>query len=142
MRAILSYYHDVNLQTEQGLTPLILAAREGHYQCVHILLRFGAKVAICDKINGMTAVHYSSKNGHSQTLTLLLHNSENREVINKVDNSKRTALMLAVSSNHIECVQTLLKCGADPNIVDDDKHSCLFRAVRQKLIFTFTCHNY
>lgn len=37
--------------------------------------------------------------------------------------------MLAVSGNHLECVQTLLKLGADPNIVDTDEHSCLFRAV-------------
>lgn len=42
---------------------------------------------------------------------------------------QRTALMLAVSGNHTECVQALLKCGADPNIVDTDEHSCLFRAV-------------
>lgn len=133
MRAILSYYHDVNLQTEQGLTPLILAAREGHVQCVHILLRFGAKVALRDSINGMTAIHYSAKNGHSPCLTLLLHNSEEKNVINMHDALKRTALMLAVSGNHIECVQTLLKCGADPNVVDDDRHSCLFRAVSPQL---------
>jgi ankyrin repeat protein len=133
MRAILSYYHDVNLQTEHGLTPLILAAREGHVQCVHILLRFGAKVALRDSINGMTAIHYSAKNGHSPCLTLLLHNSEEKNVINMHDALKRTALMLAVSGNHIECVQTLLKCGADPNVVDDDRHSCLFRAVSPQL---------
>lgn len=41
----------------------------------------------------------------------------------------RTALMLAVSGNNLKCVHTLLKCGADPNIVDTDDHSCLFRAV-------------
>ncbi|KAJ8984032.1 hypothetical protein NQ317_012256 [Molorchus minor] len=46
-----------------------------------------------------------------------------------LDRQHRTALMLAVSGNHIECVQALLKCGADPNIVDTDNHSCLFRAV-------------
>lgn len=42
---------------------------------------------------------------------------------------QRTALMLSVSGNHLECVQTLLKYGADPNIVDTEQHSCLFRAV-------------
>lgn len=37
--------------------------------------------------------------------------------------------MLAVSGSYFECVQILLMYGADPNIVDTDNHSCLFRAV-------------
>lgn len=37
--------------------------------------------------------------------------------------------MLAVSGNHAECVVTLLKSGADPNLTDDGGHSALFRAV-------------
>lgn len=85
MRAIMTYYPDVNIRTEQGVTALILAAREGHDQCVHILLRFGAKVALKDDVRGMTAVHYSAKNGHAQCLSLLLHNSEDAGVVNEVD---------------------------------------------------------
>lgn len=37
--------------------------------------------------------------------------------------------MLAVSGNHPECVITLLKSGADPNLTDGGGHSSLFRAV-------------
>ncbi|XP_030749052.1 serine/threonine-protein phosphatase 6 regulatory ankyrin repeat subunit A-like isoform X1 [Sitophilus oryzae] len=129
LKSVLTKYNDVNIQTNQGITPLILVAREGHIQSIHFLLRFGAKVSLSDNINLMTAVHYSAKNGHSLCLTLLLQNSESQEVVNMLDRQQRTALMLAVSGNHIECVQALLKCGADPNIVDKDEHSCLFRAV-------------
>lgn len=42
---------------------------------------------------------------------------------------QRTALMLAVSGNHPQCVVTLLKSGAEPNLADDGGHSALFRAV-------------
>ncbi|CAH1131964.1 unnamed protein product [Ceutorhynchus assimilis] len=129
LKSVLTKYTDVNIQTDQGLTPLILIAREGHIQCVHFLLRCGAKVSLCDNVNLMTAVHYSAKNGHFQCLTFLLHNTEDQSVVNMVDRQQRTALMLAVSGNHTECVQVLLRCGADPNIVDTDEHSCLFRAV-------------
>ncbi|XP_050311619.1 serine/threonine-protein phosphatase 6 regulatory ankyrin repeat subunit A-like isoform X1 [Anthonomus grandis grandis] len=129
LRSVLTKYNDVNIQSDEGITPLILVAREGHIQCVHFLLRFGAKVSLCDNINLMSPIHYSAKNGHSQCLTLLLHNSEDQSIVNMVDSQQRTALMLAVSGNHTECVQALLKCGADPNIVDTDEHSCLFRAV-------------
>lgn len=82
---IIPHCEDVNIRTNEGLTPLILAAREGHAQCVHFLLRFGAKVAISDNVNKMTPVHYSAKNGHSQSLTLLLHNSEDQNVVNMRD---------------------------------------------------------
>lgn len=37
--------------------------------------------------------------------------------------------MLAVSGNHTECVTTLLKSGANPNIIDCNGHSAIFRAV-------------
>lgn len=37
--------------------------------------------------------------------------------------------MLAVSGNHQDCVITLLKSGADPNLIDAGGHSALFRAV-------------
>lgn len=83
---IIPHCEDVNIRTtNQGLTPLILAAREGHAQCVHFLLRFGAKVAVADTMNRMTPVHYSAKNGHSQCLTLLLQNSEDQDVVNMRD---------------------------------------------------------
>lgn len=63
----------------------MLAAREGHAACVHVLLRFGAKVALADYVTDMTPVHYSAKNGHSQCLTLLLHNTEDQSVVNMLD---------------------------------------------------------
>lgn len=86
LRMIIPHCEDVNIRTtNQGLTPLILAAREGHAQCVHFLLRFGAKVAVADTMNRMTPVHYSAKNGHSQCLTLLLQNSEDQDVVNMRD---------------------------------------------------------
>lgn len=42
---------------------------------------------------------------------------------------QRTALMLAVCGNYPECVVTLLKSGADPNLADGCGHTSLFRAV-------------
>lgn len=42
---------------------------------------------------------------------------------------QRTALMLAVSGGHMDCVSTLLKSNSDPNICDKDFHTTVFRAV-------------
>lgn len=138
LKPILSYYRDVNIQTELGITPLILAAREGHTQCVKLLLCYGAKLEICDKLNSMTAIHYSAKNGHFKCLLALTEHyaqhyprGASLNVVNMLDRQHRTALMLAVSGKgaYFDCVQQLLVHEADPNIVDTDNHSCLFRAV-------------
>jgi hypothetical protein len=37
--------------------------------------------------------------------------------------------MLGVSAGHSECVIMLLKYGANTNLVDEDQHPALFRAV-------------
>lgn len=85
LQLILPYFPDPNVKNEQGSTPLLLAAREGHTHCVQMLLRFGAKVGICDGVSDMSPVHISAKNGHLHCLALLLDNTEDKSVINKPD---------------------------------------------------------
>ncbi|KAL3282867.1 hypothetical protein HHI36_006026 [Cryptolaemus montrouzieri] len=134
VQAILEQGVDVNAQDLLlGITALMLAAREGHLRCVQSLVGAGASVIICDKTNNMTAVHYSAKNGHHECLLQMLRKKDGKKSINMVDSLQRTALMLAVSSNHIECVRALLEYSEDVekvvNMEDADSHSSLFRAV-------------
>ncbi|KAF5284185.1 hypothetical protein FQR65_LT00185 [Abscondita terminalis] len=129
LELLLSYFHDVNIRTENGSTPLLLAACWGHTDCVQLLLRYGARVSVCDKIHNMSPIHYSSRNGHKHSLALLLDNAEDKNVIDLPDSLQRTALMLAVSDGNFDCAKMLLTCQANPNTVDVDKHSSIFRAV-------------
>nr|XP_022904850.1 uncharacterized protein LOC111416951 isoform X2 [Onthophagus taurus] len=129
LEALMPYFPDPNIRNEDGCTPLLLSARQGYSNCVQMLLRFGAKVSICDSVAGLSPVHHSAKNGYVHCLALLVDNAEDKSIINQPDNLQRTALMLAVSNLHIDCVTTLIKSGADPNVLDKDGHSCLFRAV-------------
>ncbi|XP_045471558.1 serine/threonine-protein phosphatase 6 regulatory ankyrin repeat subunit A-like isoform X2 [Harmonia axyridis] len=116
-----------------GTTPLMLAAREGHSQCAIVLVLAKASVTICDKINNMTAVHYCAKNGYHECLREIFKRGEGKETIEMTDSLQRTPLMLAVSFNHIECVKVLLEYALNVekvvNMVDNDLHSSLFRAV-------------
>lgn len=82
---LLQHFPDTNIKTAMGSTPLLLAAREGHTPCVQMLLRYSAKVAICDNILGMGPVHFSAKNGHMHCLALLLDNTEDKLVIDRKD---------------------------------------------------------
>lgn len=126
---LLQHFPDTNIRTQRGSTPLLLAAREGHTHCVQLLLRYGAKVALAENLQHMTAVHVAAKNGHMHCLALLLDNAEEKAVGDGRDRWGRTPLMLAVTGNHGDCVLTLLKAGVDPNIADGDNHTPLFRAV-------------
>lgn len=126
---VLPYFNDVNIKDDNGCTALLLAAREGHTHCVQMLLRYGAKVSICDNLYNMSPIHHSAKKGHLHCLALLVDNAEDKTAIDMPDSLQRTALMLAVSSGHADCVITLLKSGANPNIADSELHSSIFRAV-------------
>lgn len=75
----------MNIRTAKGSTALSLAARQGHTECVQMLLRFGAKVAIYDDAYNMSPVHYSAKNGHTHCLALLVDNTEDKSVIDIPD---------------------------------------------------------
>lgn len=61
---------DVNAKDENGATPLIEAARNGHDDVVGVLLVARADVKAKDN-QGKTALMYASEGGHSETVELL-----------------------------------------------------------------------
>jgi len=68
---------DVNVSTGKSkMTPLHLAAKEGHATTVQLLLDKGAAINNQDK-NGRTALHLSSAAGHEHCVDILLglHNA-------------------------------------------------------------------
>jgi lysophospholipase len=62
---------DVSLSDYAGLTPLHLAAREGHYEVVHFLLTNGASVHMRDAFDH-TPLHGAIKFKHFDTIKLLV----------------------------------------------------------------------
>lgn len=106
-----------------------MASYKGHCQCVQLLLRCGAHVAIHDNVTQRTPVHAAAANGHVECLRMLLDNSETSEVVDALDAHHRTPLMFAAASGSTKCVITLLHHGANFNIADKDNHTALFRAI-------------
>lgn len=58
-------------------------------------------------------------------------------VVNQRTLKDQTALMLAVSRDHLACAEYLLETGADPDITNKDRETPLYKGN----IFTFTRMN-
>eukprot|EP00164_Ancoracysta_twista_P001614 GFYU01002118.1.p1 GENE.GFYU01002118.1~~GFYU01002118.1.p1 ORF type:complete len:155 (-),score=32.90 GFYU01002118.1:221-685(-) len=56
---------DANLKTKDGRTPLHIAAEFGSYECIPVLLRFGAQISLLNG-DGKTAVEVADSNGHER----------------------------------------------------------------------------
>lgn len=61
---------DVDAKTNIGITPLMMAATEGHAEAVTLLLKFGADRTLKDD-EGLTAKDVAVKNGNEALVPLL-----------------------------------------------------------------------
>ncbi|MCL5261108.1 MAG: ankyrin repeat domain-containing protein, partial [Gammaproteobacteria bacterium] len=95
-----------------GVTPLLLAARNGQINTLEQLLRSGANIHE-RSANGWTALLYAARNGHTETLVWLLNHGAN---IADRNNGGYAAFLCAVYFGHTETVRWLLNHGA--NILD------------------------
>ena len=117
---------DINRQDQFGHTALMSATENGHVKCVKELIDAGVKVNEKDN-HGFTALSLASKNRHTDCLRELLkagaelnadlHSAVKRGQVNfarklineganvnSEDTEKRTALMIAAESGHVQCV--------------------------------------
>ncbi|MCF8210735.1 MAG: ankyrin repeat domain-containing protein [Rhodoferax sp.] len=61
---------DIDAKTNLGITPLMMAATEGHADAVNLLLQFGADRTLKDD-EGLTAKDIARKNGNEALIPLL-----------------------------------------------------------------------
>ncbi len=129
---------DVNRANGEGITPLMAAADEGHLNVATYLVEQGADVDQRQSANGPTALIYAADEGHEEIVSYLIAQGADLSVTHDFKNlddlpgnpfnSNRSgdrpvltffrgadALMTAVEEEHPECVEALLKAGADPN---------------------------
>ena len=105
---------DVNKQDEQGYTALMATAKEGHGECVNILIKAGSDVNMQDE-NGNTALIFAAKGGHLSYINIMLTAGAD---VNEQDKDGSTALICATKQNYVKCFDVLLETGADVNTRD------------------------
>ncbi|XP_061897569.1 kinase D-interacting substrate of 220 kDa B isoform X2 [Entelurus aequoreus] len=112
IKAHLDKFKDVDSRSDNGQTPLMVAAEQGNLEIVQELIRRGANVN-CDDVDCWTALISASKEGHIQVVKELLDNDANKE---NRDMGGWTSLMWAAYKGRTDVAQMLLDKGANPNI--------------------------
>ncbi|HYX09550.1 MAG TPA: ankyrin repeat domain-containing protein [Bacteroidales bacterium] len=114
-----------DVQTWEGVTPLMYAAGGGHYYTVELLINRGADVNISPD-NGITALIGAAKANYPDIAELLLRNGAE---INAGDEYGATALMYAAAYGYYVTTDMLLYYDANPNIQDKRGNTALMSAI-------------
>uniref|UniRef100_A0A0P6J266 Cortactin-binding protein 2 n=2 Tax=Heterocephalus glaber TaxID=10181 RepID=A0A0P6J266_HETGA len=100
---------DINYSCEDGHSALYSAAKNGHTDCVRLLLNAEAQVNAADK-NGFTPLCAAAAQGHFECVELLIAYDAN---INHAAAGGQTPLYLACKNGNRECIKLLLEVGTD-----------------------------
>ncbi len=100
---------DVDQTDKSKSFGLLLAATNGHLECVKKLISHGANIHQKNKgIHCRTAIMSASEGGYFNTVCYLLSHSAN---MNDIDENGFTALLLAAKEGHVDCVAELISKG-------------------------------
>ncbi|XP_017311813.1 kinase D-interacting substrate of 220 kDa B isoform X1 [Ictalurus punctatus] len=111
IKAHLDKFKEVDGRSDNGQTPLMLAAEQGSLEIVQELIRRGANVNL-DDVDCWSALISAAKEGHVDVVKELLENSA---YIEHRDMGGWTALMWAAYKGRVEVAEVLLENGANPN---------------------------
>lgn len=145
VNALLKAGANVEAANEDGETALMLAARNGSLAIAQTLLRHGASANPREGWRGQTALMWAAAEVHPDIVKLLLkyHAKVNVRAAatdwgNQITSEPRaqyrpvgglTPLLYAARSGCLECVQALLKAGADINLPNPDGITPLMTAI-------------
>ncbi len=98
-----------NINIFLGMTPLLVAAYEGHHDVCELLLEGDADVDHTDK-NSRSPLQAAASMGHSAVVNLLLFWGA---AVDTIDTEGRTVLSIASTQGNVDVVRQLLERGLD-----------------------------
>lgn len=94
---------DLNTLDEDGMTPIMWAAHNGHLDAIKLIVGRGGDVSMFDYL-GLTALHHASRKGHIHVVTYLVNWGAN---VFALDNDHHSPLNLASLYEKVEVTQYL-----------------------------------
>ncbi|KAG7663196.1 PHO81 [[Candida] subhashii] len=95
----------MNQQDVEGLLPLHVVSRSGHYKLIKLLIQYGADVNKLDGFNKWTPIFYAASEGHVKTTQELVKLGAK---LNVIDEDGYNVLYYCVVEGHIDVVNELL----------------------------------
>lgn len=111
---LLSLGMNINEESKEKNTPLIMASLNGHHDIVSYLLDQGADIEFKNE-QGNTALLAASYKNQSRVVVLLLSRGGDASIQNM---DKASPVILAARGNYHKVLYELLKAGANPNDQD------------------------
>ncbi|XP_049559815.1 ankyrin repeat domain-containing protein 27 isoform X9 [Orcinus orca] len=121
----------VNVTSQDGSSPLHVAALHGRADLLLLLVQHGASVGARDAKQAVP-LHLACQKGHFQVVKCLLDSNAKP---NKKDISGNTPLLYACSRGHHEVAALLLQHGASINASNNKGNTALHEAVIEKHVF-------
>jgi ankyrin repeat protein len=107
----------INLMSNTGFSPLIIAAAHGHVDAVEYLVGAAADVnAVHD--NKVTALMYAAASGHVDAMTVLI--VKGKATLDSKHTNGGTALLEAATGGMYDAMKLLVDSGAETDFTDDD----------------------
>ncbi|XP_076439360.1 uncharacterized protein LOC143278271 [Babylonia areolata] len=121
------------LPYEVGTTPLHLAAKRNHIECVKVLFDQGVDYNAADE-KGQTSLYLAAKGGLPECVMLQLKNAVGFPILSIPTKENETALheCLRHGGKMKECVKELVRHGADVSFPNAERESAVHLAVRFK----------
>ena len=114
----------IDARRPDGITTLMLAARNGSPELVKAILAKKAELDTLDN-SGATALSHAARSGHAGAAELLLAAGAR---VNAADKDGWTPLMHAAVNGHAAAAKALLTKGADPKVRDGKGRTALLLA--------------
>jgi ankyrin repeat protein len=118
LRSMLTRRPSVANEGLGGYTPLHYASREGHVNCVAMLLEHGSDVAAVTTAGRATPLHRAAFTGRLDVIAMLLDANADASA---VDADGETPLHKASARGHAACVRALMVAAPETGRVEDRK---------------------
>ncbi|XP_016372158.1 ankyrin repeat and SOCS box protein 2-like isoform X2 [Sinocyclocheilus rhinocerous] len=117
-------------EPEEELEPIAKAISEGDVGSVRLLVKQPGCNLLKPNKDGWMPLHEAAYYGQDQCIKILLRVQPG--IINQCTLKEQTALMIAVVREHLACVECLLENRADPDIINKERETPLYKACEKE----------